>query len=73
MRPRIFCPLGKIIEKYRKDAGIKLDVTKLIFPQNNIDGVSLRRWIMKTLKAHPAEAHARTEKVRSTLRCNRVL
>jgi hypothetical protein len=59
--------LGNIIEKYKKQDGMIPDVTKLIFPQNNIDGVSLKKWIMKTLNAHPAEAKAKTEKTRLIL------
>jgi hypothetical protein len=33
---------GNIVEKYKKLGAIILDVVKLIFPQNNIDGVSLK-------------------------------
>jgi nickel-dependent lactate racemase len=34
--------LANILEKYKKLEGIKLDVTKVIFPQNNMREVSLK-------------------------------
>jgi hypothetical protein len=40
---KIWRSFGNRAEKYKKQAGIIPDVTKLILPQNNIEDVSLKQ------------------------------
>ena len=61
--------------KQRKAAGVIPEVVKLILAQNNIaEGFPSERNKIKTLSPHPAQAHARIEKIRFTLlKCPGVL
>jgi hypothetical protein len=55
--------LGKNKVNRRKARGVIADITKLIFPQNKIEGDCLKMYSMKTVNPQPAQAQARTDRL----------
>jgi hypothetical protein len=60
------CSLGKSKVNKRKDRGVIAEIAKLILPQNKIEGDCFKTYSIKTVNPHPAQAQARTEKVKFT-------